>query len=353
MLLNYSQIVFSYAIIYLTPYIRELILVFLSIFNIRYYMISGEKEMIRKILKNLETDTYAISRKHVNGKDNPSGYIFGNRCIGYIDNRSNFDLDDKIHILTTVNYYKHLIKEKQIVYLNASAEPEPVEAEAKEGQGEQRETAALLPNDTPLNKEEQSILVYVRSGQYTNMYYRGHLLDVSHINPIGEQKEVLNSILQIYRKKGRATIFLHGVSFAGKTSVGYLVAKELKGSFCHTFNPSDPGDSFYSMINDIRSNDNNRDHDDKPIVITLEEVNVLIRNIHTKSILQNAKIPTYVRDKTTWATMLDDMVFYPNVIFIMTSNESKEEIDALDPAYLRKGRVDATFAMLKELPINI
>jgi len=32
-------------------------------------------------------------------------------------------------------------------------------------------------------------------------------------------------------------------------------------------------------------------------------------------------------------------------VIIMTSNESKESIDALDPCYLRKGRVDGYYSM--------
>jgi len=46
------------------------------------------------------------------------------------------------------------------------------------------------------------------------------------------------------------------------------------------------------------------------------------------------------------------MIFYKNVIFILTSNESKESLDALDPAYLRKGRIDATYEMLEELVLD-
>jgi hypothetical protein len=100
------------------------------------------------------------------------------------------------------------------------------------------------------------------------------------------------------------------------------------------------------MIDDIRNRDN-----ENPIVITLEEANIIIRNIHTKSISINPKIPTSVRDKSSWSTLLDDMIFYKNVVFILTSNESKEDIDALDQSYLRKGRIDASYEMLKQLPL--
>jgi hypothetical protein len=45
------------------------------------------------------------------------------------------------------------------------------------------------------------------------------------------------------------------------------------------------------------------------------------------------------------------MIFYKNVVLILTSNVSKQAIDDLDPAFLRHGRINATFSMMK--PIDI
>jgi ATP-dependent 26S proteasome regulatory subunit len=46
------------------------------------------------------------------------------------------------------------------------------------------------------------------------------------------------------------------------------------------------------------------------------------------------------------------MIFYKNIVLILTSNESKDHIDKMDPAYLRKGRIDETYSMMEQLPIN-
>ena len=62
-------------------------------------------------------------------------------------------------------------------------------------------------------------------------------------------------------------------------------------------------------------------------------------------IVQNPKISTCVRDKSSWTTFLDDMVFHPNVILILTSNTPKKELDKLDTAYIRKGRIDLFYNM--------
>jgi len=343
LLLNYWQIGFGYLLVYMTPYYSEIILLLLQIFQIRYYTILGEKERTRKVMKILEKETYISSYKYSNGKDIPSGYFIGNKCIGYIDNKQIYETEDRIFILTTLDYYKALVKQDaiEIIPSNIASNENELETIHEPNNELNNESTTKLIKETT---EQSKITIFNRVGNYMNLYYKPSYLDISHIHPIGDQKIIVSNIVNIFQKKGRATIFLHGVSCAGKSSVGYLVAKAIKGCFCHTFNPSDPGDSFMNTIDEIHSRDN-----EVPIVLVLEEVNILIRKFHTKSIVLNPKIPTAVHDKTTWTTMLDDMIFYKNIVFILTSNESKEDLDTLDPAYLRKGRIDASYAMMNQL----
>jgi hypothetical protein len=93
------------------------------------------------------------------------------------------------------------------------------------------------------------------------------------------------------------------------------------------------------------------DMDDNPLVVVLEEVDILLNNIHSQRVFHNKEIPTSVYNKTTWTSFLDDMFIYRKVILIMTSNTSKTEIDKLDNAYLRQGRVHASFVMPHILPV--
>ncbi len=46
---------------------------------------------------------------------------------------------------------------------------------------------------------------------------------------------------------------------------------------------------------------------------------------------------TCIHNKFTYNTFMDDLILYRNVMIIMTINESKESIDAMDPCYLRNG----------------
>jgi hypothetical protein len=329
--LNYWQFFLGYIIYALTPYVSEILLVILYHFNIRYYIISGDKEIYRKVLKIVEREARTFTGRNINGRDCPSGYFVGMNCVGLIDDRPYFTEENKIHILTTTQFYKLL-----------TGGP-PVKLQETLATDEQQ----LLPSDTATRKDSQKINVYHRTGQYKNFYYRSMSIDVSHINPIGDQIEIVDDIVRRFKSKGHVTVFIHGVSAAGKSAIGYLVAKAIGGNFCHTFNPTDPGDQFPQMLNELLVREA-----DLPAVVALEEANEMIRSVHTKTVYRIADIPTPVCNKTTWVTMLDDMFLYKNIVLILTSNESKSAIDALDPAYLRPGRIDVVYNMPNLLPVK-
>ena len=172
-------------------------------------------------------------------------------------------------------------------------------------------------------------------------------IDITEITAIGEQEKIVSSIISIYNEKKRATIFLHGSCGTGKSTVGLLVAKEVGGSFCHTFNPTNPGDTLHLVVRESSLNEESI----KPIIIVIEEANSIIHRIHTNQIELHKNIHTLVYNKSTYNTFLDDMILYKNVILILTSNESIEEISALDPCYLRKGRIDGSFSMMTPIVV--
>ena len=295
---------------YALPHLGHLIVAVLYVFDIRKYILVGDAT--RRVCQLLQKDCHSSALKNLNGKEVLSGYFVGLRCLGYIDNQTS--CTDTIHLLCSPWYYQFLTND------------------------------VVVLSDGPRAKGPiETIRVFTRMGSYSNFFYRSMRLDVSHIKPLGLQIPIVEQILQVFSQKGRATIFLHGVSGAGKSSVGYLVAKSLQASFCHTFQPTDPGDSFSSLVQDT--------HCEEPLVVVLEEVDTIVQAIHRKSIVPNAKVPTSVKDKASWSTLLDDMIFYKNVVLIMTSNQSKDSLDALDPSYLRQGRIDLACAMLEPLQL--
>ncbi len=307
--------IIGYLAYYMNPiYIFIIICYFL---NYKYYYILEDKETSQHIIKLLKKDILiSWCTKITNGKELLCGFFIGRKCIGYIEN-SNYD-DPKIHLMTSVDYYKNLFTQKEDIF---------------------------IPMLQSVEKQETNkIETMLRYGQYKNFYYRTHKLDVSHLTPLGDQIHIVDQIIQLYNEKGQATIFIDGVSHAGKSSIGYLVAKKLGGKYCHTFNPTDPGDQLNVLVLDA-------DLDDKPLIIVLEEIDNLIGNIHKQNIHYNKEIPTLVHNKSTWTSFLDDMFIYRKVILIMTSNTSKKVIDNMDIAYLRQGRIHTYFSMPNKIKL--
>jgi hypothetical protein len=320
-------------------YIPEIVLCFLQIFGVRGYIINGDKDKYKHIIKKLEKHTYNSSYLYRNGKIIPNGYFIGPGCIGHYYRDNRYIEDESIRILATSKFYKFLIEEDDIEF----SKEENIKSESQDT----NEKHSLIAKIIKKEPQKSKVQVFIRNGQYKSFYYTPIKLDVSHINPIGAQGPIVDSIVNIYKKQSRAAVFIYGVTLAGKSSIGYLVAKALKGSYCHTFNPTEPGDNFSNLICEI----NGHKDEDNPHIIVLEEANEILEAIHNKTVRRHNEISTQIKDKSSWCGWLDDMIFYKNIILILTSNESKENIDKMDPAYLRKGRIDETFSMMEQLDI--
>ena len=299
-MLSVKNMIFGYIFYNLSPHYLFFMIYYL--FKIKKYIISGDKEVTNALIKRMANHIVYTEVTHINGKNNPSGLFIGNKYYGYIEIKDG----------TTVTLYA-----KEDTY-NLLMEQEQIEIEVK-------------PKPIIKNK----INVFIRKGSYRSLYYSSMRLDLSHINPIGEQQSVIDSIKNIYTKNGSASVFINGVAGAGKSTIGYLLAKELNGSYCHTFNPTEPGDCLSNLMVDIRVDD--------PVIIVIEEVDIMIQKID-KGLDKNNEIPIEIYNKTTWNNFMDDLIFY-KIILIFTSNTSKKDLDKIDSCYLRKGRIDEYYYM--------
>ena len=317
---SYIQVAFGYCLYMMSTYLTDIILCALQTVGIRRYVIHGNNDKYPDLVKRLETDTYTSSFIYRKSKMVKTGYFFGPACAGYYFNDPNFIDDEKITIITTAKYFEQITGDI--------------------------DTCKVA--DTSCTTEEKSLIkVFLRNGPYRSFWYTPLSMDMTDMVPMGEQGPIVTETVKIYKAKGRAVIFIHGVTGAGKSSVGYMVAKEIGGNYTNTFRPTDPGDGFGNLLSELRS----RDDTDTPLVIVLEEANLMIHAIHEGTIRQHREIPVPISDKTNWVGFFDNLIFYRNIVVILTSNESKDALDALDPAYLRKGRIDATFSMMTALDI--
>lgn len=313
-MLSIRSMIFGYFFYNMSPeYLFYLIYYF---FKIKKYVITGDKELTNSIMKKITNYIFYTEVSYINGRNQPSGFFVGKQYYGYIEIKEG----TTITLYTKEDTYQSLMEHEDIK------------------DKENKDLKVFEPK--PKNK----INVYIRKGTYRNLYYNSMRLDLSHIQPIGDQQHVIDSIKMHYTKKERASIFIHGVSGAGKSTIGYLLAKELNATYCHTFNPTEPGDYLSNLMVDIRSQDD-------PVVIVIEEIDVLIKKID-KGLEKNDEIPIEIHNKTTWNNFMDDLIFY-KIILIFTSNSSKEELDKIDTSYLRKGRIDDYYFMDTPIVNNI
>lgn len=339
--LNYVELLVGYLIYVLTPYLPEIMMYFLKRFGICRYILYGDKDNYKKIVRLIEKETHSTSLSYRNGKIQPSGYFYSARCFGVYGQDARYIDDEKITLITTTDYYNSMIKTIESGCDNSPPSKKRTLSEEP-----------LISIEKPATKE--TIDVFMRSGTYKNFWYKKITKDITHITPFKTQEPVVDDIVMRYKEHERLAVFIHGVSMAGKSTIGYLVAKALKARYTHSFNPSDPGDTFDVMISDIIEYDKNEGENeiDKPLVIVMEEADIMITAIHNQTIKRHTDIPTPVHNKTTWNNFLNDLVFHKKIIVILTSNASKEEIDKMDTSYLNAGRINATYSMMEPLSLN-
>lgn len=317
---SYIQLALGYFLYHVSNYLTDIILCGLQVIGIQRYVIHGNNDKYPDLVKRLETETYNSSFIYRKSKTIKTGYFIGYMCVGYYFNEPNDIDDEKITIITTSKYFEQITGDTDVCKVT----------------------------DTSCTPVQKSLIkIFLRNGPYRSFWYTPLTMDMTDMVPIGDQAPIVTQTVDIYNTKGRAVIFIHGVTGAGKSSVGYMVAKEIGANYTNTFRPTDPGDSFGNLLSELRS----RDEIDTPLVIVLEEANLMIHAIHEGTIERHREIPVPISDKTNWVGFFDNLIFYRNIVVILTSNESKDTLDALDPAYLRKGRVDATFSMMTALDI--
>ena len=307
---------------FFTPLMTPFLLLF-RLIGLNYYIIRKDDEKTRTISKALQKTTMNTITLFQCGNFYPSGYFIGWRCTGFYHYMESFEgVSPEIHMITTPFHFTTISEsEKMAVSFN---------------------TDTSTKTEQPASK---SMTIYLRSGSYMGIWYSRMRIDIRDLAPKGQQSDIVCQIGENFEKRRRGVFFIHGVSGAGKSTIGLLVANRLNGTLCHTFNPTEPGDTLQCVLRDSDPTD------EAPTIILIEEVNTLIRNVHEETIHKHKNITTCVYNKSTYNTFMDDLILYRNVLFILTSNESRESIDALDPCYLRKGRVNGHYSMMETLDL--
>jgi len=320
----FSYIAAGFSFFSLFSFLITPFLLIIRLFGIRYYIIRKDDEKTRSVAKFLQTKTMNSITMFQCGNFYPSGCFINWNCIGHYNYLDMYEsVTVEIHIMTTQKYFQTLFENEKV-------------------------SISFTDKKTSLQPSisAQTMTLLLRSGTYTCIYYSRLRVDVHDLVPKGLQGDIVDSICKSFSLKKRGCFFIHGVSGAGKSTIGFLVANRLNGTLCHTFNPTEPGDTLQSILRESDPSD------ERPTIILLEEINTMIHAIHSNNVHRHKNITTCIQNKCTYNTFMDDLILYKNVMFIMTSNESKESIDTLDSCYLRKGRIDGYYSMMEPLEMQ-
>lgn len=184
--------------------------------------------------------------------------------------------------------------------------------------------------------DDQTINLLVREGNYYCLRYKERELICTHFIPTEKQTLIINQIMDHYTQHQICVGLVCGSPGSGKTALGTLLAKQLSGSLCKTYRPTDPGDSLENIYNKANPTSKN------PLIILLDEFDIILDLFHNNKIKLHTEMHTEVSSKISWNTLLDDIQskLYPFMIVILTSNLERETLETeYDPSYIRPGRV--------------
>lgn len=275
-------------------------------FKIRLYKLSNNNDVV-KILNKLNKFSTITSDDGV-----PQGIIFDKRAMIVVQETHSMDGPGMmLWVITSEKRLRELLSN-------------PASCGKHSASGEEVEK-----NDV------SEIALYERGGNFNWLTYSKRSLDVSRFAARDRQREIIDEVKAHYDEHGHTVVYLHGKPGTGKSLLGLLLTKELSGSLCNTFDPTEPGDSLNGLYNRVNP------EKEKPLIVVLDEFDVILHNIHT-GVAPHKNIPIQVKNKTTWNQFLDmiQIGMYPNLILVLTSNKTPDYINEIDSSYIRKGRVD-------------
>jgi len=289
--------------------------------GLRLYHIT-DREEVKHIQKRI-----SLWCTHHLGPNKGYGYSAGRWYVLYLSTPVEYNSQSAWMIATTASYESFMLQPNK-VQIQLASDHHNLKQETMEHKQH---------ND---NKTSNHIVIYERLGPYENSWFKERKLFLSRLTPRPFQKMVMDQIIEHQVQQGRTVAFLYGPPDTGKSIIGLLLADHYRGGYCSTLKPWQPGDTIAEMMGDVDQND------EKTFVLVFDEFDIAMTEIH-KGIPPHKKVPISVANKEGWNKMLDEIHWgmFPNLILLLISNKSTEFFDAMDPSYLRKGRVDLKFNM--------
>lgn len=280
---------------------NSLILIILKKFGIHYYIIH-ETNTAKRIQTRLASKTSMIQDERA------YGYIYDYNLIAKIGGNSDSS-DLHVWMYCSKKTYESLTSE---------------------------DTPSKDTSDEVTEEPKHAIEIYERSSNYSFSGFYRRKISIHSITGRLNQNELVSNIMDVFSKKTHAVALIHGAPNTGKSTIGLLIANKLKGSYCNTLKPWLPNCSLIHLYSTVEPTQEN------PLIISMDEFDVPLTNIHNGLIKPNENMATLMIDKAGWNTFFDEIQrgTYPYVIVLLTTNKTPQFINELDPCYIREGRVD-------------
>jgi len=292
-------------------YLLQIMVTFMNIISPIKIIHLTDKQKVNLICNSTYYSTF------IDDANSPFGFIIGKKFIGHVSrNKYEYGYTREITLLIHKCYVNDFLNQPN--YVN------------------------IEPNDV------NSMDIWMRKGNYFYISWEKRKLQFQKKISSPQQNDIIASIRQFYTANQQGVFFIGGPPGTGKSTLLYLMGNEYIGSqICKQYKPSDPGDHFETLYTAVSPTK------ESPLIVLLDEIDILLNDICSKEdkgggIERHRYIPIEIFNKPTYNSFFDDINnhIYPNVIFLLTSNYTKEELDEkYSPCFLRKGRIDECFVI--------
>ena len=302
----------------LTEFIRFLLSLSINLFIDNNTFSSIDDSKHTKDIVDYIKKTHSFIEKHsvVDCEKIPEGFFFSirKRYFGYIENKVSQE-EFTINRETKVSFYGTV----------------PFKI---------RNKVVSISNNTSNDEEDYDVKTFTihLSRGFSNPSFYQFKIGCNDI-PYAFQQEIIDDILDVYKKSSRnvCRALVCGKSNIGKSTIGRILASQLKGHLCFDIDLLAPGNTMGRLYEDIEPNENN------VLVIQIDEFDVLIDNIHYKK-CETKKVEwlrNNIYDKATYNRFMSEyIVYFPNIIWLFTSNKPLKYFNNLDESYINTNRFD-------------
>lgn len=299
-------------------YLVDIILIligWLSIYliktNIQIFDSDNDNENTDKLLKFINDTAYNPRVIYHQGEKRPDGLCFSwkNKYISYIFNSSQATRE-RVKVTSKIYYLGKLkidiIKGNKLI-------------------------------DVTDENDKKIIMIWDKTSDFLDSYI--YKMEVPfNFEPYPKQVDILDQIINHWNnsKIYVSRTLIYGDPGSGKSFLGKLLASKLNGELATYINLGSPGCGFRHLYKKSSPNK------DKPLIIQLDEIDVIIENIHyQKNSTKHDWLITECYNKITYNNFWSEFVInYPFVIWLCTMNKTPNEINKLDECYLRNNRID-------------